>query len=178
MQRWKDDPKTEGLVVGYQHFYGAYNLVGASRKWYRREVRIIRRRPEIRSFRDAQGFRKNGNQKIRARLTPAYYYHYGWVKNPYFQQQKSLDFSKYWHSDDWIEQNIVKADAFDYKAFEFLMPFTGTHPAVMAERIARCNWRFDYDPDKATISLKDRLLLALERKTGYRLGEYRNYTLL
>lgn len=57
MERWLGDPRTEGLLFNYRHFYGSYDFIGVSRKWYRREVRIIRNDKRIRSFRDAQGFR-------------------------------------------------------------------------------------------------------------------------
>ncbi len=57
MERWLHDPETEGLLFKYRHFYGSYDYVGASRRWYRREVRIIRNDKRIRSYRDAQGFR-------------------------------------------------------------------------------------------------------------------------
>lgn len=58
MERWQNDPETEGLLFHYRHFYGSYDYVGVSRRWYRREVRIIRNDKNIRSYRDAQGFRK------------------------------------------------------------------------------------------------------------------------
>ncbi|MCK6693880.1 MAG: hypothetical protein L6Q97_17500, partial [Thermoanaerobaculia bacterium] len=57
MERWLHDPETDGLLFKYRHFYGSYDYVGASRRWYRREVRIIRNDKQIRSYRDAQGFR-------------------------------------------------------------------------------------------------------------------------
>ena len=57
MERWLNDPETEGLLFKYRHFYGSYDYVGVSRRWYRREVRIIRNNKRIRSYRDAQGFR-------------------------------------------------------------------------------------------------------------------------
>src|SRR6478736_3802092 len=58
MQRWKDTPEVEGLLFKYLHFYGTYDYLGDSRKWYRNEIRIIRNDKAIRSYKDAQGFRK------------------------------------------------------------------------------------------------------------------------
>ncbi len=57
MEQWLNDPETQGLLLHYRHFYGSYDYVGVSRRWYRREVRIIRNDKHIRSYRDAQGFR-------------------------------------------------------------------------------------------------------------------------
>src|SRR5688572_24978219 len=59
MLRWKDKPEVEGLLFKYLHFYGTYDFVADSRGWYRHEIRIIRNDKAIRSFKDAQGFRKN-----------------------------------------------------------------------------------------------------------------------
>ena len=42
MLHYKDDEKVEGLLFKYKHFYGSYDYVGDSRKWYRHEVRIIK----------------------------------------------------------------------------------------------------------------------------------------
>src|ERR1700740_2457052 len=39
MQRWKDHKEVDGLLFNYTHFYGNYNYVGDSRKWYRKEIR-------------------------------------------------------------------------------------------------------------------------------------------
>ncbi len=49
MQQWKDDRNVEGLLFNYTHFYGSYDYVGDSRKWYRKEIRIVRKNKTIRS---------------------------------------------------------------------------------------------------------------------------------
>ena len=51
------------------------------RRWYRREVRAVRLDPslDIRPYQGAQGFRV-GPRKIRARLTTAEMFHYGWAR--------------------------------------------------------------------------------------------------
>lgn len=43
MEKWKDDTRVEGLLFNYTHFYGSYDFVGDSRKWYREEIRIVRK---------------------------------------------------------------------------------------------------------------------------------------
>ena len=76
MEKWKDSPEVEGLLFDYLHFYGSYDFIGDSTRWYRKEVRIIRPDPSIRSFRDAQGFKK-GNRSLKVKSVPAFIYHYG-----------------------------------------------------------------------------------------------------
>jgi hypothetical protein len=177
MERWKGWPDVEGLLFDYTHFYGSYDYVGDSRRWYRNEVRIIRNDPAIRSYRDAQGFRKNG-KPLNVRPANASVLHYGWVKPPATQQAKLESFHKLWHNEDWIGKNLPMLEEFDYSNIDSLSRFTGTHPEVMLERIARKNWEFNFDPTQKNFSTKTKFLHWVERKTGWRPGEYRNYKLI
>ncbi len=177
MRHYQDNSTVEGLLFNYTHFYGSYAYVGNSRKWYKKEIRIIKNNKTIRSYRDAQGFRKN-NEKLLVKQVNAWVYHYGWVKPPAAQQAKQESFHKMWHNDEWMQKNIKAAEEFDYSQIDSLARFEGTHPAVMSERLKRYNWVFDFDESQVKLSLKDRLLLALERKTGWRPGEYKNYRLI
>ncbi|HOG19509.1 MAG TPA: hypothetical protein PKW37_03600, partial [Salinivirgaceae bacterium] len=34
MSKYKDNPKVDGLLFKYKHFYGSYDYVGSSLKWY------------------------------------------------------------------------------------------------------------------------------------------------
>jgi hypothetical protein len=174
MLKWKDDQRVDGLLFKYLHFYGSYDYVGDSRKWYRREVRIIRNTPGMHSFRDAQGFRKK-NKLLRVKETDAYIYHYGWVRPPEVQQDKIESFNKLWHSDEWVESNIPQMDEFDYSGIDSLARFNDSHPKVMKERINKMNWSFSFDPTIKKLSLKSRLLHCIENSTGWRIGEYKNY---
>jgi glycosyltransferase involved in cell wall biosynthesis len=174
MQQWKDHPDVEGLLLNYLHFYGSYDFTGDSRRWYRREVRVIRNDKSIRSYRDAQGFRKN-NKPLKVKPVNATMHHYGWVKPPEFQQAKQEYFHKLWHNDEWVEKKVPKAESFDYSSIDSLAKFTGTHPAVIQPRINRQNWQFTFDPTKKKLPFKSRLLHGIEALTGWRIGEYRNY---
>ena len=177
MARWQADKSVDGLLLSYRHFYASYDYVGDSRRWYRREIRIVRPGIGVYSYRDAQGFRKAGNQKLRVKLLDATVHHYGWVKPPAAMQRKQETFNKLWHSDEWVAQHVAPAAAFDYSQVDALQRFTGTHPAVMTERIRAQNWTYDHDMTRNRYRLKDRFKQAVERLTGYRLGEYRNYQL-
>lgn len=180
MHRYLEDKRIDGLLFNYLHFYGSYEYVGSSYRWYRREIRVIRNDRRIYSYKDAQGFRKNNNQKLRVKLIDAYIYHYGWVKNPIIMQKKQETFHRYWHNDEWIEKNVPQQTAFDYaKEIDALEKFTGTHPNVMHERVAKQNWYFNYNTNYARYSWKDKIRKTIEKLTrGYILGEYRNYKLV
>ncbi|MCI1187551.1 glycosyltransferase family 2 protein [Hymenobacter sp. DH14] len=178
MERWKDDKAVEGLLLNYRHFYGSYDYVGDSYRWYRREIRIVRPGIGVQSYRDAQGFRRADNRKLRVKLLDATVHHYGWVKPPAAMQRKQETFNKLWHSDEWVAQHVAPAEEFDYSQVDSLQRFTGTHPATMQPRIDAQNWRFDHDMSRNRYRFKDRFKQTLERLTGYRLGEYKNYELL
>jgi hypothetical protein len=177
----RQDIRVEGLLFHYHHFYGSYDYLGASRRWYRREVRLIRNDKTIRSYRDAQGFRKwdKGTlRKLRVKLLPATVYHYGWVKHPTNQQRKQLTFNRLWHSDDWMSKNVADTVPYSYEDREPLVRFEGTHPQVMHKRIQAMNWQFSHSPALPSHSFKERLSKWIEDHTGWRIGEYRNYQLL
>ena len=177
MLKYKDDARVEGFLFRYRHFYGSYDYIATSRKWYRHEVRIVRPGPGLSSYRDAQGFRLNG-RKLRVVPLQASIYHYGWVKHPELQQAKQQYFHKLWHPDEWLEKNVSEADAFDYSGIDKVELFTGKHPEAIAGRIARINWKLTLDTRQNRQSLKYRMLEWLERWTGRRWFEYRNYSLV
>ena len=176
MEKYLHDRDTEGLLFNYIHFYGSYQYTGDSRRWYRHEIRIIRNDPAIRSYRDAQGFRKNG-RKLKVKKVNASVYHYGWVKNPLQQLEKQKSFHKLWHDDTWVKEKVA-APEFDYSEIDSLSEFKGTHPVVMNDRIQKMNWPFHYDPSRKKMKVKDLVLQAIEKGTGYRLFEYKNYKLI
>jgi glycosyltransferase involved in cell wall biosynthesis len=171
------DKRVEGLLFRYLHFYGSYNFTGDTRSWYRNEIRVIRNDKRINSYRDAQGFRIE-NRKLNVKPIQAHIYHYGWVRDPRKQQAKQKTFHRYWHSDEWMKENVSNADAYDYSTIESLQPFTGTHPAVMNERLQRMNWKFTWDASNRKLGAKKWLLYSIEKLTGIRLFEYRNYRVI
>lgn len=174
MFQWVGDQRVEGLLLAYTHFYGSYDYVGDSRRWYRNEIRVVRNDRRIRSFRDAQGFRKDG-RLMRVKRSGACMYHYGWVKPPEKQQAKQAYFHKLWHDDHWVSKHIPQQEGFDYSKIDSLKLFQGTHPKVMQERIRQKNWTFSFDPTQKNFGFKNRFLYFIERVTGWRIGEYRNY---
>jgi len=173
MQQYKEDERVEGLLFNYKHFYGSYDYVGASPRWYRREIRVIRNREDIFSYKDAQGFRKLPDDKLSVKLIDATMYHYGYVRDPKKLAEK-MNFNQAMHTDDAAKMMSF----FNYDKVDALSKFEGTHPKVMQERIDKMNWKFDFDPSFNQFSLKDKFKLFTEKLTGKRIGEYRNYRLL
>jgi hypothetical protein len=176
MLSFKNNPKIDGLLFKYLHFYGSYNYVGNSSTWYNNEIRIIKNNKQIYSYKDAQGFRKNNNRKLNVKAIDAYVYHYGWVKDPRAMQLKQEQFHKLWHNQEWIDKNVVKADAFDYSKIDSLSKFMGTHPKVMLTRIAQKNWEFEFDLSYNKVKLKDKLKRIAYLLFGWEIG-YKNYKL-
>ena len=177
MTKWLNSKEVDGLLFDYTHFYGDYQFVADSRKWYRNEIRIIRPHTGIQSWKDAQGFRKQG-QKLKVKKANARIFHYGWVKPPEKQQAKQENFHKMWHDDAWLDQHVPKVEEFDYSAIDSVARFTGTHPLVMKARVENQNWEVKIDPSKKRLSPRYKLLMAIEKLTGWRPGEYRNFQLL
>jgi len=178
MLKWKDISNVEGLLFKYLHFYASYNYVGDSRRWYRNEIRIIRPNIGITSYLDAQGFRKNG-KKLNVKPIDAYIYHYGWVKSPLAQFQKNVYFQTLWHPDsyieEWIEQNSNDNEIYDYSNIDSIKEFTNTHPEVMKKRVSEQNWKITFDVNKKNYSTVRYILYLIEKYTGWRIGEYKNY---
>ena len=177
MVKFKDTKSVEGLLFKYNHFYGSYDYLADSRSWYRKEIRIIKNNSGISSWKDAQGFRING-RKLKVKQIDATIYHYGWVRPPQFMMAKNVEASKYWHNDDYIQQKFDAGKDFDYSGIDSVRKFEGTHPVVMHERIDRINWKFDRDPEIKKFNLKQRILHRIEKTTGWRVGENKNYKVI
>ncbi|GAB3948933.1 hypothetical protein GCM10028805_24430 [Spirosoma harenae] len=178
MERYLNDKNVEGLLFKYVHFFGSYSYVGDSRRWYRREIRVIRNTGNVVSYRDAQGFRTRGNQKLQVKLIDAYIYHYGWVKPPDLQKNRLRYANHFWHTDpERIAEVEALQENFDYSEIDSLALFTGTHPVVMQPRVDRLNWNFTFDTSQKRYTLRVRFLTFIEKLTGWRIGEYKNYKL-
>ncbi len=177
---WDRDERVEGLLVQYLHFYGGFATVATSRRWYRREVRAIRLGADIRPFQGAQGFRVGaGYRKIRARLTDAVMFHYGWAR-PARAIREKYEISKTIYP--WSKERSAREQTKGYLDWlPLLRPFSGEHPRAAREWIAaRAHdpervigpWRFK--PEHVRFYLSD----WIEHLTGTRLFEFRNYRLV
>ena len=182
-----DRKEVEGIVFPYYHFWGYHHVV-VTRRAHRREVRIIRPGRNIFSYKDSQGFRRyeseeayvNGGrgEKLKVVQVNGHVFHYSRVRPPRLEMEKVKHFHRYWHDDQWIEQNTAEKDEFDYDRIDDLAEFKGTHPAVMQERLKTRDWAFDTSTIKRKLKFKDRLHFWFEKITGIRLFEYKNFKLI
>jgi hypothetical protein len=164
--------RVQGLLFDFVHFYSSYWLVQGLGRWYRREIRIIRNNIGISSWKDAQGFRLGG-RKLRVASAGAQMYHYGWARDPGVMLSKQKNFDRYWHNDGWIEERYRGGFAFET---EGLVPFKGSHPAVMQQRIAGADWDVFRMPENLGRVRAPRF--AALRSMLNRIGEYKNYRLI
>ena len=174
-----NNPKVEGLLFKYLHFYASYDYYGDSRRWYRREIRLIKNIKGLRSYRDAQSFRID-NRKINVKLIDAWVYHYGWARPLQGLNNKTKNFNKFYHDDDWNSKHMTETYQFDYGNADRIRRFTGTHPAVMQKRIGMTRWEIDFGnkPLKKDYTLRRRFLQFVLDTTGWSIGEYQNYKIV
>ncbi len=173
------DPRVEALLVRYRHFFGGPFTEAVNRRWYRREVRMVRLdgSVDVRSYRDAQGFRVGpDHRKIRARLTGAEMFHYGWARSGRALRGRTVEDRKL-----YLKVREPEADRPLLTWFPGLRPFTGTHPAVARDWVERHR----HDPERTMSAprfewnhLRFHLSDLVERVTGERVFEFRNYRLV
>lgn len=171
-----DDGRVEGLLFDYLHFFGDYRHVQTGHGWYQKEIRVIRNGIGIRSVRDAQSFRYPDQTRITVAPAHARIFHYGWVRPPRFMQAKVREFWSHRKSPEEVEAEHGHAEEFDYGPLGRLPTFEGSHPEVMADRIAEMDWRDrlrEEDPPGMERTqrhkderLKYRALTAFTRLTG------------
>lgn len=184
--KYDQDPKVEGLVLPYYHFWGDYFHIMTSRKVHRFEIRAFRNIKGIRSYRDSQGFRKYSSnegfkggepgEKLKVKKSEVNIFHYKCVKPPKQMRKKMEIFHSFYKDDAWLQNKYGNNnDDFNYEQFDRLEVFNGTHPKIMNDRMAKKDWSFNYDARNAKMKLRYRFLHLIEDLTGYRFFEYKNY---
>lgn len=181
------DPRIEGYLFPFHHFWGRPEFVRTSRKVHRREIRLFKNDTVVRAFRDSQGFRRypsveehaNGHigKMMHVKILDVPVYHYSYLRDPRAQAEKKNFDRRFWHSDEEMKKQ-GKQEQFDYYTIDKVESFKGTHPALMKPKIDAMDWEFDPKRIKREYKLKYRILDQFEALTGYRIGEYRNYKLL
>jgi hypothetical protein len=180
MRACLDDRRIEGLLFDYIHFYGDYDHYQSSHGWYRREVRVVRTGIGVRSWRSAQGFRRNG-EKLHVVPSGGRIFHYGWVRPPRQMMRKAHAFATLHAGAEAANAQYRDLSSdFDFGQLHGRARFTGTHPAVMRERVGAMNWTVrPGTTQQRHDTLRIRLLSFIENRIlGFRLGEHRNYILL
>jgi hypothetical protein len=189
-KKFEHNDEVDGLLFSYLHFYGNYNFVRDryNKRAYSHEIRLIKNNSAIRSYRDAQGFRKYSSaasylkndegEKLSVVKINATIYHYGMVRQPEEEIKRQKEFHKLWHSDETVKEKVGNKKQFEYNENELLEPFTGNHPTVMQERIKKLNWNFEYDKNKVKEPLKYKIQNRLGKLSGRRFFDYRNYKII
>ena len=94
-----------------------------------------------------------------------------------FEKQKNVSTLWYNTEEEWL--TLQKEGLFDFNNhYDSLEKFTGSHPAVMQERIQRQNWNIELDIQAKKFSVKDGLLRWIEKRTGKRLFDFKNYKIV
>jgi hypothetical protein len=168
----ESNTKINGLIFNYMHFYGNVDTYKYTRNLYRREVRLIRNHLGIKSWLDAQGFRNSDDTKIFAHLIPARIFHYGWARAEQVMKKKVKVFDTFYHEEDLGNKE------FQYERNWGLTKFTKTHPKVMKNWIEKNRNPIDlmslplsWGKNLFGLVISD----TIEKWTGYRMGEYKNY---
>ena len=180
LDRFENDDEVDGLALTWVHFYGTFDTYAHSRQWYRREIRGIKKSRGLRSYGDAQGFRIPVDAtkwtKPRAALSQARCLHYGWVRPPQVMAKKSEHLDRLWHGS--ARDGTHDPDK-AYPILWGLRRFEGAHPDLMRGRVQAFNQAVPgFDPFKgraAPWNLRLWLTDFIERATGWRPGEFRNY---
>jgi hypothetical protein len=139
------DPEVEGLLFRYRHFYGSYDVIHTGRKWYRREVRVIRLGAGLRSWGDAMGFEHiDGRFPRVVWAADAEIYHYGWARPAEEFRRKQEAFDRLYTADDeLLRRRYADAQRQVYKNSRYLVPFTGSHPGPLrsvVEAAPKVDW--------------------------------------
>lgn len=177
MVKYLDVREVDGLIFNYKHFYGTYDYVADSRRWYRSEIRIIRNNKKIRSWNDAQGFRFSNATKLKGVFIDATMYHYGWVRPPKMMKDKVEGAKQYWSANSKHVRTINQpSEEFNYEqGIDSLKYFEGSHPQVMQQRINNLNWHPELSIKKKKFKPRYFVLYWFERLTGYRPFENKHF---
>jgi glycosyltransferase involved in cell wall biosynthesis len=180
--------KVDGFLLKFINFFGDFNHYCPSRRFHQREIRIIRNDRSIRSYKDSMGFRKfhipelvnEKGTKLLVKQIEATVYHYSWSKAPKTQKAKNIEFGKRYHpTDDFIKDfEAVHGEVYDYREYDYLKLFTGTHPAAIQQVVEAQDWEFIYDPARNNMTRKEKIMKFLEMLTGKQFFIYKNYKFL
>ena len=204
-EKYLHDEEVEGILFHYKHFWGDYEHYHVSHEWYPKEIRIIRNKPEIHSWKDAQSFRKfpvfnysfdeywnkGDSEKLKVALSPAYIYHYGWVRPPEMMSNKNRSNNSSYHGKEKSQKLLKKMPQYyDYGPLNRLPTFKmEDHPAVMKDWIKMFDWshQLQYEgpvnknrPLLKHEKMKYKILTFLEQKVlnGRQIGGFKNYKII
>jgi glycosyltransferase involved in cell wall biosynthesis len=145
MRKYVDRPRVLGFWFDYLHFMGDYSIRDAL--GYLSSVRIIRPGHGLRSIRDASKFGWSHAKPLRekrpwsrAKRIGARVFHYGGVRPPVSMSDK-VEWGRRLYDRGRLGSAREREELtpWEYR-FTACVPYEGSHPAVMAERIAAKDW--------------------------------------
>jgi hypothetical protein len=182
IQQYNSNSKVDGFILPFLHFWGDYYNIRNSRRVHRYEVRLFKNTGFVRSYKDSQGFRKYQNleqyninedlgKKLHVKKIDAPVYHYNGIRNSKQMAEKNNSFLSYYGQPSHQQE-------YDLNLVDRVVPFTGSHPAVMKPLIDAYNFKFEHDTSKAQWYKKDKYLQPIEDFLGFKFGEFKNYKLV
>ncbi|MDR2937112.1 MAG: hypothetical protein LBU80_07225 [Rikenellaceae bacterium] len=147
-EKYLDDPHIDGFTFKYVHLYGDYRrVIDFLHFAYPREIRIVRNRPDIHSWRDAQSFRinsgfdgdytkKEGTEKLRCVGLDALMFHYGWSRDPRLLTGKVNHMKRIYDG----KEEAGTETHHDYGNLSVFPLYNGSQPALMHDRIEAMSW--------------------------------------
>ena len=138
--KYQEDDRVEGLAFWHLDFWGDYNTI-LNVYPYRgqRRCRLIKPHRFVLSRGDAAGFTvhpkyKERGRRIRVVDTGVRLFHYGQVRSEQTLQKKWQSRQKY-HSERRLKNQDI--DFYKYFPRQFVAPYQGTHPEIMANRLKK-----------------------------------------
>ncbi|MEG1935965.1 MAG: glycosyltransferase family 2 protein [Rikenellaceae bacterium] len=194
-EKYLKDERVEGFIFNYIHIYGDYqHYIDARHFGYPREIRIIRNKPGIHSWKDAQSFRyipdfdgkdyyvKEGTRKLHCILLNATMFHYGWARDPRAMAGKIEHQNIVYTAVCTANPDVNKLH--DYGNLNYFPLLRHSHPKAMEDRINHFSWgkyiRFEGAriENKKIFGLKYRILKFIEGRfmsDGETVGGFKNY---
>jgi len=179
LERLAANPEAASMVLQWVHFFGDPQSIAYSRKWYRKEIRAFKKSSGLRSYKDAQSFRKyiDGEwSTLPAIESKARVLHYGWVRPADLMALKTNEFQHWWHG----AKGSTHKDSI-FRPQYGIYRYEGTHPAVMQEYLAALPKpeKSFYKMNQTPITFETlRLVVSdvVEKTTGIRMGEFKGYS--
>jgi glycosyltransferase involved in cell wall biosynthesis len=153
----------DALTFRFIHFEGGYRSVNPFR--YRRQVRIIRNDGSLRSAGDACGFERTDGRLLSTRNIRARVFHYGWARSPEKMHEKNRELESLYHDDEYIKRKYGGKRKHDYGDLSVCVPFRGSHPGLMRERINAAGRQLE-TKSRLPLALRPRAWRMLLKKWG------------
>jgi hypothetical protein len=143
MDRYQDDPGVDALALRQLNFWGDYRTMLSVRPWTGyRKCWVIKPHHFLLSRGDAANFTvhpkyKERGRKVRAVATEARQFHYSEVKSLKNLEVKHETRQRFWTEKTFDLDRFTEETYYRRFPKQFISLYDGTHPAPMADRIAR-----------------------------------------